>query len=236
MKDINIAEILKAMPKGTKLYSSICGECELVDISSDFNKKSITVKETTNTGAQHSFWHDGKFFKAGECVLQPGKHMDDWTKITWKKGDVLVSRDSKYEVIFDHFTNDYYSFVGKHLLYTTESTYSYVSAENTFVTANYSIEDRNAAQCYINTIEERFEGKLNPDTLDIEKEEEHNFKPFEKVLARNCKEEPWHIDFFEKYKNLTAFPYACMTRLWAECIPYEGNEHLLGTTNNPEKC
>ena len=157
MKDINIAEILKAMPKGTKLYSSICGECELVDISSDFNKKSITVKETTNTGAQHSFWHDGKFFKAGECVLQPGKHMDDWTKITWKKGDVLVSRDGKYEVIFDHFTNDYYSFVGKHLLYTTESTYSYVSAENTFVTANYSIEDRNAAQCYINTIEERFE-------------------------------------------------------------------------------
>lgn len=234
----NIAEILKDMPKGTKLYSPLCGECELVSVSSDFNKKSITVKETTHTGTQYSFWHDGRFFKAGECMLLPGKPMNNWTKITWKKGDVLVSNNGKFEVIFDHFTNDYYSFVGKHLLYTTESVCSHVSAANIFATANYSIEDKNAAQCYINTIEERYGGKLNPDTLDIEKKEEHVFKPFDKVIVRDSEEDKWRISFFSHYDSDENYPFVCIGDSWfACCLPYnEEMAKLVGTTDDPKKC
>lgn len=28
--------------------------------------------------------------------------------------------------------------------------------------------------------------------------------------------------------------YYCVGTIWHQCIPYEGNEHLLGTTNKPE--
>lgn len=234
-EDINIAEILKNMPIGTKLYSPICGECELVGIDPDFDtKKCITVRETTHTGAQHHFWKDGKFFKAGECVLWPGKHMDDWSKITWKKGDVLVSKDGRNEVIFDHFNSDdsYYTFVGKYLLYTDEDGCKYTSEIGTYATCNYSIEEKDAAQCYINTIEERFEGKLNPDTLDIEKQEEHIFEPFERVLVRDMKTEEWIPNFF--YTTTYNGHYKCLDySTWLYCIPYEGNEHLLGTTDIP---
>lgn len=34
-KEINIAEILKDKPQGTKLYSPICGECKLSYIESE---------------------------------------------------------------------------------------------------------------------------------------------------------------------------------------------------------
>jgi hypothetical protein len=67
---INVAEILKDKPQGTKLYSRICGAVEFERVFAVYQKKSIVVKEL-NSGNQHRFWHDGNFFRAGQCVLQP---------------------------------------------------------------------------------------------------------------------------------------------------------------------
>ena len=74
--EINVAEILKDKPQGVKLYSSICGAVELKEVLDVRKKKSIVVKEL-NSSNQHRFWYDGKFFKAGQCVLQPSKEMAD---------------------------------------------------------------------------------------------------------------------------------------------------------------
>jgi len=67
-----------------------------------------------------------------------------------------------------------------------------------------------------------------------EKLEEPEFKPFQKVLVRNKDYTPWRINLFDSYEG-GDFPYKCLTSLWSQCIPYEGNEHLLGTTKSPEK-
>lgn len=60
------------------------------------------------------------------------------------------------------------------------------------------------------------------------------FKPFEKVLVRDDTNKEWSIDLFSYYdeedKN---FPYVCMYIHYRYCIPYEGNEYLLGTTDSP---
>lgn len=69
---INIASILKDKSQGVKLYSRICGAVELKEVLDVRKKKSIVVKEL-NSSNQHRFWHDGNFFRAGECVLQPSK-------------------------------------------------------------------------------------------------------------------------------------------------------------------
>ena len=57
-------------------------------------------------------------------------------------------------------------------------------------------------------------------------------KPFDKVLVRDNDTEPWMPAFFEReYKHkfflLSGFCFD-------QCIPYEGNEHLLGTTKDME--
>ena len=67
-------------------------------------------------------------------------------------------------------------------------------------------------------------------------ENEFELKPFDKVLVRDKNTKVWVIDIFEKYEDSTSgFCYNCMTSLWKQCIPYKGNEHLLGTTDSPQK-
>lgn len=63
------------------------------------------------------------------------------------------------------------------------------------------------------------------------------FKPFDKVLVRNTDTEEWFPGFFEKCDRTWNYPYHIMNRrsmtdfAFKQCIPYEGNEHLLGTTD-----
>ena len=68
-----------------------------------------------------------------------------------------------------------------------------------------------------------------------DKPKEPEFKPFDRVLVRDSCDEEWGIDIFEKYDCENA-PYRniCLSSRWQQCIPYEGNEHLLGTTENVE--
>ena len=61
-----------------------------------------------------------------------------------------------------------------------------------------------------------------------------NFKPFDKVLARDNGSDTWEIGFFEREDwDNKYYPYTCMYYNYAECIPYnEETAHLLGT-NKP---
>lgn len=71
-------------------------------------------------------------------------------------------------------------------------------------------------------------------------ENKTEFKPFDKVLVRDNKEDIWRIDLFERYLPDYNHPeynicnYICLRAAWEECIPYKGNEHLLGTSETPE--
>jgi hypothetical protein len=59
-------------------------------------------------------------------------------------------------------------------------------------------------------------------------------KPFDKVLGRNEKDGVWEADLFSHYREESQYPFRCIGFSRKYCIPYEGNEHLLGTRNNPE--
>lgn len=323
--EIKVAEILKDKPQGVKLYSSICGAVELKEVLDVRKKKSIVVKEL-NSSNQHRFWYDGKFFKAGQCVLQPSKEMADWSKFSWKRGDVLVCKDVNSHIIFDKFNDDTYTtFTGKLNYQATKAGYSFAHTRNIAMTQDFDIEKGDAAQTYINTIEEKLGGKLNRETLEIESaqpefkdgdivrcingtivlikkksfsqkvyfhaymvngkiyfqernseyyghiddikrvatEEEKQqlfdaiakegkawdaekkaivdlkpkveLKPFDKVLCRDDIGKEWHIDLFESMvTHSSKYNYKCMANIWKFCIPYIGNEHLLGTTKDVE--
>ena len=77
-EDLNLLEILKDAPKGTKLYSTIWGDVELVDV------QPLWIKCITPKGNEWTFEPDGKLSAAalgnGECVLFPSKEQRDWSK------------------------------------------------------------------------------------------------------------------------------------------------------------
>lgn len=312
--NINIAKILKNVPIDTKLYSPLFGYVFLTYIGEMF----ITVR---HHGTTANFYHNGRLYdyEGTEPMLFPSKDMRDWSKFAWKKGDVLVSNDGSIEVIFDEWYDDTYTnFYGKHYLDSeNENNIKYFEG---FVctTESYFFESKDAIQIYINTIEERLGGKLNRETLEIEKQlefkdgdivvygksvaicrkiynhtlcfyvflnemfgllfddevessEEYRFateeekqqlfdtlakegktwdaekkeivdlpkkcefKPFDKVLGRNDKDDVWEAELFSYYREESQYPFRCIGFSRKYCIPYnEETAHLLGTTDDWE--
>lgn len=169
--EINIVEILKDKPQGTKLYSSACGKCRLEEVDDKSFKISFyNSKFGLMNGGEGYLDKNGKLYDDGECVVFPSKEMRDWSKFAWKKGDVLVSNDGGTEVIFDEWYDDTYTnFYGRHYLNSEEK--NNVKYYETFLctTERYALEDKNAAKTYLKTIEERLGGKLNLETWEIEK-------------------------------------------------------------------
>lgn len=171
---INIAEILKDKPTGTSLWSITLAKSTLQGV--DNNGAYPVCVRSKNTGdlARYSYkgrWNEG--IEDSECVLFPSKEMRDWSKFAWKKGDVLVNKDRDTHVIFEEFTDDTYTtFTGKHYRSKiSKNGYEYVR-ECSCATEEFTLEAENAAQTYIKTIEEKLGGKLNRDTLEIDKQPE----------------------------------------------------------------
>ena len=165
-KDIDIYEILKGMPDGTPLYTPICGEVEFTCLESNKEAGEEICIECKNV--TYCFDKNGKWEKEGEVLLFPSKEMRDWSKF-FKKGDVLVSNDSDSHIIFKGFSkNDYTTFEGKHWISVSKKRH--VSCLKTQNVQDYHIEDnKDSAQTYINAIEKFCGGKLNRETLEIEK-------------------------------------------------------------------
>lgn len=74
----------------------------------------------------------------------------------------------------------------------------------------------------------------------IEEKPKYEFKPFDKVLVRDEDDKEWHISLFAReivdYSDGLSYKYECSNgTLWDCCIPFEGNECLLETAENPEK-
>ena len=61
---------------------------------------------------------------------------------------------------------------------------------------------------------------------DIEPPKE--FKIGQPVLVRDLAELKWEYGIFGRYVHGDSYPYKCIGNSYVYCIPFEGNEHLLG--------
>lgn len=192
---INIVEILKDKPQGTKLYSSACGKCKLEEVDDKSFKISFySSKFGFMNGGEGYLDKNGKLYDDGECVVFPSKEMRDWSKFQWKKGDVLVSNDGGTEVIFDKWYDDTYTnFYSKHYLNSEDENNIKYNEAFLCTTERYSLVDKDTAQTYINTIEKRLGGKLNLETLEIEKQLEFKDGDIVALVVRKCT----HIAIFQ---------------------------------------
>lgn len=238
---INIAEILRDMPKGTKLYSPLLGECELVGVGTDEGGDFIRVEFFSQDGYEkdhRTFSSDGRYFeslKDTECLLFPSAKMRDWSKF-FKRGDVVYNPNSGMLAIFEGWVNNDYTEFNTTLNYYNDHTFGEeeVCATDCFVkaTGKQRVE-------FIEAAEKHYGGKYNPETLQVESvkvvEPKCPFKPFDKVLVRDSEDSVWKAGYFSNYdEDDESLPYICVGSLYKLCIPYEGNEHLLGTDKSPE--
>ena len=72
--------------------------------------------------------------------------------------------------------------------------------------------------------------------------DEPQFKPFDKVLVRQCNyRTPDDYEDATWLASLYSNKCVCDThkiitgKIFKQCIPYEGNEHLVGTTDDPKE-
>ena len=313
---INIAEILKDKSEGTKLWTDMFGSVTLYVVTD-----ACDAFQVKHHNKEPWFDKDGKLCKEGVLCIYPSKSMRDWSKFAWKKGDVLVSKDNVH-IIFEKFEDDAYTrFKGKHYLWKYCDEEDYNKEETKMLTSVFEKANDDVAQTYIKTIEEKLGGKLNGETLEVEKAQQefkngdivtimprigdkliylfkaednekyygHAFldgniaivnedsycqkdfstarpsteeekqqlfealakkgkawdaenkevadlkpkvKPFDRVLVRDSKSDNWRANLFG-YIGKDGY-YHCVYANWAYCIPYEGNESLLGTTKDVE--
>lgn len=167
-KDFDIYEILKGVPVGTKLYTPMCGKVGFAYLAT--NKEAGEAIWTTDKNGEYTYNKNGRWMEGGEVMLFPSKEMRDWRKFDWKKGDVLVNKDGDVYIIFERFVDDTYcSFLGKYYLWKENNDTEQFYEKERLLTSDFQKAGKDAAQTYINTIEERLDGKLNRETLEIEK-------------------------------------------------------------------
>ena len=235
---INIAEILRDMLKGTKLYSPLFGKCEYIGVDNIVFPINIRTHNTTDTKYEALTEYGCYFsdFEDTDTILFPSAKMRRWDKF-FKRGDVLVDEDLETAVVFDGWANDDYT------EFNTTINHHKISDAwgkgdicSTLLYTKATDEERAE---FIAAAEKHYGGKYNPETLQVEPvkviEPKCSLKPFDKVLVRCNEDSVWRCELFSHYNTFNKqLPYVCLSSVYKYCIPYEGNQHLLGTTNNPE--
>ena len=166
---INVAEILKDKPQGTKLYDLLRNiDVELDKVNTTDVGTYIECTSTNEVGSTLLFDYSKlgteKCWLAGLRILLPSKNMRDWGKFAWKKGDLLIN-SCGFQCIFKEWaSDDYTKFNGCY----SNSRDGYEDVSNA-ETAKFAKLENNIAYGYVREIERKLGGILNLETLEIEK-------------------------------------------------------------------
>lgn len=166
---INVAEILKDKPQGTKLYDLLRNiDVELDKVNTTDVGTYIECTSTNEVGSTLLFDYSKlgteKCWLAGLRILLPSKNMRDWGKFAWKKGDLLIN-SCGFQCIFKEWaSDDYTKFNGCY----SNSRDGYEDVSNA-ETAKFDKLENNIAYGYVREIERKLGGILNLETLEIEK-------------------------------------------------------------------
>ena len=82
-ENLNLVEILKNCPKGTKLYSPLFGEVEFQGVTGGATfPVTFPITVSMKDGNTYNFTLEGRVYTIyeGECLLFPSKDQRDWSK------------------------------------------------------------------------------------------------------------------------------------------------------------
>ena len=234
---INIAELLKNCPSGMELDCLIFEDATLYRIDTDENEYPIRIE--TKNGYFLDLTKYGTYSNVEEakCVIFP-KGKTTWEGFVppckFKDGDIVATMTGSWIGITEGGKID-----------TFIPTYCVIKSNDEFE----AYLDRKDKWQFSRLATEKEKEKLfnaikangyhwNEETKTLEKVlnkfDITTLKPFDKVLVRDNSSGLWDITFYELYDNTNScYPHRTLGgNIYKHCIPYEGNEHLLGKTDD----
>ena len=244
-ENLNLVEILKDCPKGTKLYSTAFGDVYFYGISD--NKEYPICIAVAGNSDYRTLTYDGKLWRdyGGECILFPSREQRDWSKFNPKKdwfvppcefkdGDIVATNSGSRVFILQR-------------AYSDVKGYCYIGYDFSFNEFFFSCRrfDRLATeeerQKLFDAIKEQGY-KWNAETKILERLIKPKFDPktlkaFDKVLVRLTRDCIWNATFFSHYdKEINWGCHPCVTtscKSYDKCIPYnDETKHLVGTSDD----
>ena len=219
-ENLNLVEILKDCPKGTKLYSPLYGEVEFQMIVTDSVRFPIRVKVKTVTSEGESievFTSSGRWSDSfnGECLLFPSKWVRDWGMFKYEKKELVPPCKFKVgDTIVYSLRKNVRALSSKDIISEiTDNKYIFTDGSYIFINEQDSWE-----------LVTNKKPKFDPKTL----------QPFDKVLVRDKSKEQWKCTLYSHKKEdvQAAYEYVTIDYAYKYCIPYnDDTKHLVGTTN-----
>ena len=240
---INIAELLKDCPKGMELDCALYDNVffDGIDTNDDNFPISLYYKHN-NIKNGFSVTKYGTYYnhQNSKCIIFPkGKTTWEGFQRPFKDGDILYAVDEGKEFIF----------ILKHI-FENGRVYCYLNLkgddlriQNVWLTdynPTHRLATEEEKQKLFDAIKDNGY-KWNAETKTLEMEEKTNkfdittLKPFSRVLVRIADSYQWHATWFSHIDERQEFfwPYVTVSgKAYAQIIPFEDNEHLLGTIND----
>lgn len=240
--DLELAKKIQSGEVEGKIVDNYKTEYEIImyDAKGDYPLVCVYFNTNINATEARTFTLEGKYaIKEEKTDVDLLLEVPEY--LTWKEGDYLTlkSRDNVYILVYKSYVKGNMNPILHHVLFDVTDDklfFDLYCSDGFYIT---SIQPSTPVE--ITMLDEALlkDGKKwNPETKQIEnveKKPEHVFKPMDLCLARFGSIEYWNLVQFGYINNETESMISVGGLAWNKWIPYEGNEHLLGTTNKPEE-
>ena len=151
-ENLNLIEILKDCPKGTKLYSTVYGEVEFYGIENGLEFPIMYVKSDSLLGSVSA---QGLVLACydGECTLFPSKEQRDWSKFKVKKPKFDPKTLCPFDKVLVRDTNEgrWKCTLFSHIIGKEDSVFRYVTLGSFYI---YCIPYNNETKHLVDTTDE----------------------------------------------------------------------------------
>ena len=229
-ENINLVEILRDCPRHMNFYSPVYGDVVFIRIKRG-TVYPIIVRQYGKDYVT-TFTEDGRVLSIPdtECALFPSRELRDWNKF-WKNGDILIKDDTPDKIYrFDGYLDKTYMNF-RALSLKTDGECSTLTVKGV---APFKLASEDYIMGFFAKLHEVPGEVIDVECVPNDREDEprQHFKPYDKVVVRYDDWQYWVCGLFSHISP--EGEYVCVNGIYyKQCLPYEGNEHLVGTTNNP---
>nr|DAX03782.1 MAG TPA: hypothetical protein [Caudoviricetes sp.] len=230
---VNVAEILRDYkPNEIILYTTMFGNAFFKGITSN----GIIVLESTNT-VDIPLDANGRMLQAqsGECTIFPSSEMRDWNKF-FKHGDVVINQKGEM-FVFDCWAKRNYTKMSIIDYFDKPSEFGGKEFRPKHLTVNtkdYQKAEDEQREFFFELMEQSYTFVVDCGRITMVEEKAPHFNTYDKVLVRNRKQS-WKIDMFSHYEQFGIYHYRTLGGCYEYCIPFDGNEHLVGVEVKDEE-
>lgn len=223
---VNVAEILREYKENEIiLYTTMFGNAFFKGIT----REGGIILESTNT-VDVALDASGRMkeVQSGECNVFPSAEMRDWNKF-FKHGDVVI--DQKGDMfVFDCWANSNYTKMSIIDYFDKPSEFGgneFRLKHLTVKTKDFQKADEEHREWFFDLMENSYTFVVDCGRMTAVEKKAPEFKPYDRVLVRNRKQS-WKIDLFSHFEQFGSFHYRTLGGFYEYCIPFKGNEHLIG--------